>query len=452
MKKWVSLFMAVVMAAVLLAGCAGKKNETAGPQTGAASSAAKEVVHLKFWGGVPPEQGPAEVIENWNRANPDIQVEYERFVNDDAGNTKLETALLGGQLDLFMNYRTDRAVKRVEVGMTAPLDEFIEKDGFDLKANFNDDAIMPINGKIHFIPAILINAFVVLNKQRLDDAGLPVPKEWTWDEYMTYAEKLTQGEGADKVWGSYLGGPTPNIYEYVDKAAKVTLGPDWLYKADGTSNFDAPEVKQILDNLVRMEQQMKVQMPYAEALVSKTQGHQLFMSEKTAMLWWATAVIRSVKDTKSFPHEYVTAFAPQPKLAADDRYNTSGTGYFDLLSISSASEHKEEAWKFLKWYVTEGNEPMIPFGRIPSWKLANQDEVLASILGENPEKLFDVESFKRVFFEQKGEIVLDTRFDKMPELQKILVEEAELALMGEQTTDKAISNMKSRSDQILLKK
>lgn len=65
---------------------------------------AEEPVVLQFWGAIPPENGPQELVDNWNAAHPDIRVEYTRFVNDDGGNTKLETALLAGEVDVFITY------------------------------------------------------------------------------------------------------------------------------------------------------------------------------------------------------------------------------------------------------------------------------------------------------------------------------------------------------------
>ncbi|MEW9671157.1 ABC transporter substrate-binding protein [Ammoniphilus sp. 3BR4] len=448
-KGWTVLLAACMTAAGLLSGCSSSEPASTG-STGDAGGK-KDVVHLKVWGAVPEEAGPQQVVENWNKANPDIQVEYIRFVNDEAGNTKLETALLAdGQVDLFFGYRADKVVKRVEAGMTEPLDQYIEKDNFNIAENFGENSIFKFGDKIHYIPAIILNDFVGINKSYLDEAGLPIPKDWTWEEYKEYAKKLTKGEGPEKVWGSFVGGPAPKIYEYVDKAVKVQLGPDILYKQDGTSNLDHPAFKQFLDHQVEMQNELKVQPPFAEVKATKMQGQEVYLGGKAALHWWGTASIRNIKNTKDYPHDFVTAFAPVPKFSKDDQYVTAGTGYLDFMSINTRSKHKDAAWKFMKWYVTEGNEPMIPFGRIPAWKKVDQNKVVQMVLGENPEKLFDVESFKHVLFLDK-EFIVDTKFDMMPEIQKIVEEESERTYIGEQTTEQAIANMKKRSDGILKK-
>ena len=97
----------------LLAGCVGK-NETNGGESGGGSAEGK--VKLTMWVRC-PENGPQEVVDTWNADHPDIQVEYVRFVNDDDGNLKLDTALSTGQnVDLYVNYTLTNLDKRIKGG------------------------------------------------------------------------------------------------------------------------------------------------------------------------------------------------------------------------------------------------------------------------------------------------------------------------------------------------
>ncbi len=73
---------------LLLVGCnsnASNNGDVENDGGSQAKSSSDEVVTLQFWGGVPPEAGPQAVVDEWNEHNPDIQVEYTRFVNDDDG-------------------------------------------------------------------------------------------------------------------------------------------------------------------------------------------------------------------------------------------------------------------------------------------------------------------------------------------------------------------------------
>ncbi|MEK5444649.1 extracellular solute-binding protein [Fredinandcohnia sp. FSL W7-1320] len=444
MKKFLTLIAFMLLVSSFVVGCASSSSN------GGNEKSDNDVVHLKFWGAVPAESGPQEAVDNWNAANPDIQVEYVRYVNDKAGNTKLETSLLaGGEVDVFVNYRIDKLDKRIKAGMAEPLDQFIEKDSFNIEENFGENSIVKIDGKTHYIPAIILNDFVTINKGFLDEANLEVPTDWTWDEYVEYATTLSQGEGPNKRWGSFVGNLEPKIYEWMDKAVKTELGSNAFFKEDGTSNVDHPVFKKYLDTMVNMERELKVQPPFSEAKATKMQGTDLFLTGKAAMNWSGTAAIRSIKNLEDYPHDFVTAFAPPPKMTEDSKYLGGGTGYLDFVAINSRSKNKEAAWKFVKWYVTEGNEPLISGGRVPAWKKADPNKVAELVLGENPEKLFDVDSFKRVVLNQDIDIVVDTKFDNLAEIQKIVEEQGEKVLIGEQTSDEAITEMKKAIDSAL---
>ncbi|MFD1910440.1 ABC transporter substrate-binding protein [Paenibacillus rhizoplanae] len=131
-------------------------------------------------------------MDNWNKEHPDIQVEYVRYVNDDDGNLKLDTAMITGQdVDLFVNYTISHAAKRVESGLALDLSGFTD---YNIEEKMGaDTASWKIDGKFYGVPTTKSPFFIALNKDALDKAGLPVPKEWTWNELREYAKKLKIG-------------------------------------------------------------------------------------------------------------------------------------------------------------------------------------------------------------------------------------------------------------------
>lgn len=127
-RKHISILLVLVLTITLLTGCGTTKNTPASEATATPAPSAttqkeqpKETATLRFWGGIPPESGPARVVNSFNEAYRDkgIQVEYERFVNDDQGNLKLETSLMAGnEVDIYVNYATFR-LQSVEQGITS---------------------------------------------------------------------------------------------------------------------------------------------------------------------------------------------------------------------------------------------------------------------------------------------------------------------------------------------
>ena len=67
---------------------------------------------LQFWGGIQPEYGYDEIVENFNKeyADKGVQVEYNRYVNNSDGNLQLETYLMAGE-DGALMYSSATEVK-----------------------------------------------------------------------------------------------------------------------------------------------------------------------------------------------------------------------------------------------------------------------------------------------------------------------------------------------------
>ncbi len=79
-------------ATAALAGC-GRARTASSPNS------------LQIWGGVPPASGPQAVVESFQKTRDGVTASYTRFVNDDRGNLKLDTALQGGvEIDVYFTY------------------------------------------------------------------------------------------------------------------------------------------------------------------------------------------------------------------------------------------------------------------------------------------------------------------------------------------------------------
>ncbi|WP_245236112.1 ABC transporter substrate-binding protein [Paenibacillus sonchi] len=443
-KTWLAGMTSLVLLTGLLAGCSGNgngnssssapNNESAGTN---ASGSSKGTVTLKMWGGVPPESGPQEVIDNWNKAHPETQVEYVRFVNDDDGNLKLDTAMVTGQdVDLFVNYTVSHAAKRVESNLALDLSSFTD---YNIDEKMGSDAEgWKINGKYYGVPTTKSAFFIALNKDALDAAGLPVPKDWTWDELREYAKKL-------KVGDKY--GFIQNMEPFVDPIDSV-LSQEGYTKADGTSNLDHPLVRKWLETLNGMMQEDKTTPPLGEQLTSKMPVEQVFLSGEVPMLNIGAWLLRSSNNFTDFPRDFKIAFAQVPRLAdSADQYVTRG-GLGDYISINANSKKQEAAWEFLKWYSDGGMAPMAAGGRLPASKDANQDDALNSLLSDKRDT-YDLDSLMYVMFDDKT----PTYVRSLPqEVMDLRSQEYEKYFLGSQSLDQTINAMVARHDNFLKQK
>jgi multiple sugar transport system substrate-binding protein len=477
-RRVTALFLALGMSSVLVAGCgstasksspgttgtaakaaAGTTAKAAGTTAKAAASAAgtkkadsKKPVTVRLWMGIPPEAGPQAVIDAFNAAYKDkgIQAEYERYVNDDQGNLKLETSLMSGSdIDVFATYGNYRTVKRAQAGMAMDLTKYMERDKFDYVGLCGDNATKCyVDGKPYSFYVGMMRGSLLVNKDMFEKAGIAIPTEWTFDEFREACKKLTHGEGTDKVYGMFWNSPQ-NMGEYMSYLAQLTLGGDWIYNADGkTARLNDPVTVAAMQ-LVVDTMKDGTAPTHIDSVTQKLTQESVFLTGHCAMIIgnWAS---RSVKDTKQYPHDFVTAYVPYPVISKDqDKYTFGGFG--DELSINAKTEHPDEAWEFLKWYTTEGAKYMAVGGRFGLSKSINVDEEIALFM-KGAEKLIDQDSLKKVVFTDHGKpVTIPTISTKGPEIYKALNEELEAAMNGKKTVQQALDDANKRANDFLSK-
>ncbi|UQZ37510.1 ABC transporter substrate-binding protein [Paenibacillus sp. PK3_47] len=438
MKRMAAGITSLVLIMGLLAGCSGNGSSNSSAPTNESAStdtpAAAKPVKLTMWGGVPPESGPQEVIDNWNKDHPEIQVEYVRFVNDDDGNLKLDTAMITGQdVDLFVNYTISQASKRVDSNLAADLSQFTD---YNIDEKMGADAeSWKIGGKYYGVPTTKSPFFIALNKDALDAAGLPVPKDWTWDELREYAKKLKAGNQYSFI---------QNMEPFVDPIDSV-LSQEGYTKSDGSSNLDHPLVRKWLETLDTMMKEDKTTPPLGEQLTSKMPVEQVFLSGDVPMLNIGAWLLRSSNNFTDFPRDFKIAFAPVPRLAESADQFVSRGGLGDYISINAKSKKQAEAWEFLKWYSDGGMAPMAAGGRLPASKDANQDDALSSLLGDKKDT-YDLDSLMYVMFDNQT----PTYVRSLPqEVMDMRSQEYEKYFLGSQSLDQTLDAMVTRHNTYL---
>ncbi|MCI2047279.1 MAG: substrate-binding domain-containing protein [Faecalibacterium sp.] len=447
---------ALSTAVVGLSGCGAAASSAAASSSasGAASGAASapktfDNVTLHMWGGVPAENGPQAACDAFNEEYKDkgIQCEYERFVNDETGNVKLETNLMGGsEIDVYMSYGMTQVSKRAEGNMALDLTELCTRDNFDLESYLGDMVeAYYLDGKAYCIPCKRDQYGMVLNKDMFDAAGIEIPTEWTYEEFMEAAKKLTSGEGQDKVYGCYWNSQQ-DMLQYANYLACQTLGGNGMYTSDGkASNFTDPVWEQTI-GLINDTMQNGYAPTHADSVTEKLSQESMFLSGKCAMTigpW----MVRNIKDTATYPHTFVTAFAPYPVCAEGERKYTQG-GYGDLLSINPQSENVDAAWEFAKWYLTKGGIYLAGGGRVPAANTYNSDDVTKAFV-EGAESLFDAASTTYVLLAVKENYAVQTITTKSSEITDVANEDLEAIYNGKSTVEDGLLDAKTRADAIL---
>ncbi|ASA20586.1 ABC transporter substrate-binding protein [Paenibacillus donghaensis] len=426
-KRLAVRIMASVLLLGMLGGCGG--NNQAGNESGS-GNAGGDKVKLTMWGAVPPENGPQEVVDNWNKEHPDVQVEYVRFVNDDDGNLKLDTALSTGQnVDLFVNYTLTNLDKRVKGGTALDLGEFSDYN-IDEKMG-TDAASWKIDDKYYGMPTKKNAQFIAVNKEALDQAGLALPKAWTWDEAREYAVKL-KAEG-------FKYGLVQHTTPFVDSLDSVMVKNGYV-KPDGSSNMDDPLVTKWLETLNGMMKEDLTTPPLGEQLTSKMPVENMFLSGEAAMINIGEWLLRSSNNMTEFPREFKIAFAPIPRLTENEADFIKSGGLGDLISINAKSKHKDAAWEFLKWYADGGMIPMAAGGRLPSSNAVDQQTAIEHLLGDHADT-YDKESLEFMLYGDKTPTFVRGIAQEVVDMR---AQEYEKYFLGNQTAAETVQNMVKR--------
>ena len=161
MKKSLA-FLMCLSAAGMLTACGGKTDtaqttagSTQAPAAGETTAEAKaetkgDPVVINYYDWDIPDQ---KFIDDFNAANPDIQVVAHSIPANGERLTKLDIlAMSGSDMDVMPISDGDQFT-RFESGMLASLDDFIAKDGIDMEKSFGKYAIWgQYDGKYYGIP------------------------------------------------------------------------------------------------------------------------------------------------------------------------------------------------------------------------------------------------------------------------------------------------------------
>lgn len=449
-KKWWSGILTVAMVIGLLSGCGGGAKENAA-QEGSEQGGGKTNLRLYTY-GTEEAYNWKKTIQAYEEATPGVTIELVQL--SEKGDTqeafkKLDLeAASSAQMDILMFSDPAGYAQRVALGMAEPLDDFIAKDGYSVEADYKVDT--RLDGKVYALPGKFNPWYVLLNKDHLEEAGLPVPTDWTWDEYADYAKKLTQGEGSSKRYGTYFHGPQGGGWLEFLKLMMANQPQDTDYlKADGSSNLDNPTFRKTLELRVRMEKEDQSSVPYTDMISQKLNYRTQFFNQSASMITIGSWMNTEIGGTDKVPLDFNVAVAPFPKNEKGDPTGLTPVTT-DYVAVAAKSKHKEEAYKFVRWYTTEGQ--IVQGKNIPAWqqvKTEQVEEIIDTILSttKSPEKV-DKKSLVDTLVASKASAIVPPA-PYQAEVYEAVNEEYEKLILGNQDIDQTIANSQERVNKII---
>jgi len=292
-----------------------------------------------FWGGPEELVSAQQVADAFMKEHPEIKIETWDAPWDDYF-TKIQTLWASGDPkavpDVAFLWWTP---KYASEGVLENLDSYIQKSGTDLNDYWPGllESHM-YNGSVYGLARDIEANILYYNKDLLDKAGVKYPDEnWTWDNLMAAAEKLTVKDASGAVKQYALAMENNNKYDkWVNQSGGAILddlrNPSKCMLADPKSVAGVAFFADMLNKGYAMR----------DADLNQANGDAgAFQSGQAAMIIQNTSRVSGFNKANM---NYDVAVVPIP--AGGKRWNPAGGAGWVM---SAKSDNKDAAWTFIQW-------------------------------------------------------------------------------------------------------
>ena len=298
------------------------------------------------------------VIEQWNAANPDIQIKVETLPPGVGEIVKSlsASALANNAPDIFNNLDT-YADQLADNGFSEDLVKWFGTGTYPLaRKDFNQQFLssyVPINAPktVTGLPIAADAIVVFYNKTLFKKAGVDLPKKgWTYDDYMKTCSKLSAWGAKQKpqVWGNSggPGGGSSSIWQAQYNPFLHAAGAYTYDRNTNTSAIGSPKAIAAFKQLLKPWQNGCI--PKYSIVSGKSAP--TFQGGQVAMEVSVRALLPTYRDgLKAKNMDWDVADMPVIKGEVSP-YIIGGGSYG--LGVAATSKNKEAAWKFISWFYT----------------------------------------------------------------------------------------------------
>jgi len=318
----------------------------------AASAQAKDVIRFMH-----NETTPESIdffnkaIEEFEKANPDIEVQMET-VSTDGRLQKVTAAAAAKTIPDIFKILPEEQFPFSQRGYIANLDGLVAEMGKD---NFTPGSLTLVDGKIYSIPYTLGNfGMLFYRKDLLDAKGVAVPK--TWDEMEKAAEALT----GDGVFGFVIPAGKNRMTTIFLSTLMWSAGGTYFDK-DLNVTFDNPATIKALEFMKRMAKYS----PPGIGSYSYNQLENAFLTGTVAMLdFYNGSLTNNLMNNRPDLLEK-TSVAPLPVGSSGVGVKYVSADSFSLGTPEVGANHVEAASKFVEYIVSGSRAVDFSLTRFP---------------------------------------------------------------------------------------
>jgi len=156
----------------------------------------------------------SNLLKEFQKQNPNIKIK-ETYTDGGTYQTKLQVWFSSNTAPDVLGIAADLIYPYKDLGVIEDLTPYMQKDDMLNGDVWESSAIdaFTFDGKVLAAPYICKTMAIAYNKDLFDEAGVPYPTaDWTEEEMIDMARKLTKGTGPEKQWGIRLCTYPTNFY------------------------------------------------------------------------------------------------------------------------------------------------------------------------------------------------------------------------------------------------
>lgn len=361
-----ALVAGIAAASLALAGCSS---------SGSSDSASGGKVTLTFQSLAYQDTTVAatkEIVDSWNKANPDIQVKLQQGSWDNV-HDQLVTQFQGGTAPDIIHDESADIMGFAQQGYLADLGSALSADTRKQVSKDVWKAVTTPDGKIVAAPTLLQSYVVFANKKAFSDAGVAVPTGSTmsWDDFEALSKKLTANGNFGTGWG--LKSPTATVMNLA-----LGFGGTFFDNKDGKSTIHVGDAELQVPKRINAMAYSDKSLDPVSLTQSGTDVLPGFFGGKYAMYVGGNYVAQQITESAPSGFDWVVL----PPLAGSK--GAAQAANPQTMSVSAQSKHIPQAAKFIDYFMKADNQAKLAEGDwlIPASKAA-RDQVAKDTAGKN---------------------------------------------------------------------
>jgi multiple sugar transport system substrate-binding protein len=328
---------------------------------------AKKPVTLDFlaWGDNADLPAWEKLVQMYKDRNPNVTINYSPVAEPNANfYQQLQTSIAGGTPPDVASFQGWEWQTYADKDLLAPIDDLVKRDGFE--AIYPQDVKGVVDttmrkGKTYLIPLQIATMLMFYAKKPFDDAGLPYPTDnWTFEEFLEIAKKLTNTSGEKKMFGLQANGSWFRDIGWIRGTGKQEF--DSLIDPK-VSQFNQPE---IVESLQKMAQDVIYTDGIAPSPADTSGGANTFQTGNCAMkyegAWWFPTMNSPKLREEGKQIEFDVVL--MPKMVDEGRPHRGWAEGIALLKGDAV----EDAWAFASFMASEEGDKVYSetTGRLPN--------------------------------------------------------------------------------------